>query len=210
MLLLFSASPMKLTCAHLAVSVVRKVHTGTSEPVNTPLCNRHNCYSIEQVKHKMPHDALLQVLRLYTCTGPTINKHRHNGGRAQRSGRPSASRVLRCLSGGRLQGAPGIRVAGLQHGQAPQHVGQLLRLEPVPVAQQVQRRRLEQVVRRQVVQLGKAPYRVADVLRPSPSRFSKITPAQSPGLQWLRCQYVRLPRPAFSAQPPTVSILYRL
>ena len=91
---------MGTTCAHLAVSMVRKVLTGTSKKSHEHANVQEKQISLEQVQHPMPHDALLQVLHLVTCTRPTIYNHRRKGGRGQRSGWPSASRILKCLSGG--------------------------------------------------------------------------------------------------------------
>ena len=61
--------------------------------------------------------------------------------------------------------APGVRGAGAQEGQGPDHVGQLLGLEAVPVAQAVQADRLQQLRTRVVEQPRKTPHAVSGVLR---------------------------------------------
>lgn len=60
--------------------------------------------------------------------------------------------------------APGVHGAGAQEPERPDHVGQLLRLEAVPVAQAVEADGLQQLPARVVEQPRKAPHAVCRVL----------------------------------------------
>ena len=61
--------------------------------------------------------------------------------------------------------SPGVRGAGAQEGEGPDHVGQLLGLEAVPVAQAVQADGLQQLRARVVKQPREAPHTVGCVLQ---------------------------------------------
>ena len=70
-----------------------------------------------------------------------------------------------------------MRGAGAQEGEGPDHVGQLLGLEAVPVAQAVQADGLQQLRARVVEQPREAPHAVGCVLRGNRVQSAHLTPS---------------------------------
>ena len=106
-------------------------------------------------QQELPHQRM--VPRLHSSYKVSSDTHRKR----------SAMRGWVSMRGSLLarRASPGVRGAGAQEGESPDHVGQLLWLEAVPVAQAIQADGLQQLRAGVVEQPRKAPHAVGGVLQ---------------------------------------------